>query len=87
MRGKDPSFFSLAVERDKVDAKSVGIPAPNLVVNYRMTETGRWTCTDGKADPPHLGTALADTQFSLGDKDNGRVDTAFLCKTSIKAIT
>ena len=36
---------------------------------------------------PHLGTALADTQISLGHKDDGRADTAFLCKTSFKAIT
>lgn len=52
-----------------------------------MTGTGRWTCTDGKADLPYLGTALADTQFSLVHKDNGKVDAAFLCKTSIKTVT
>lgn len=52
-----------------------------------MTETGRCTHTDGEADLPHLGSALADTQFSLGHKDNGTVHTAFLCKTSTEALT
>lgn len=69
--------FLWELERDKADAKSTGIPAPNNpMVNIRMTETGRWTCTDGKADLPYLGTVLADTQFSLVHKDNGKVDAS-----------
>lgn len=55
------------------------------MVNENMTETSKSTRTDGKADLPHLGTALAGTQFSLGHKGNGSVNTAFLWKTSIKA--
>lgn len=43
-----------------------------------MTEAGRWTCADSEADLPYLGTALADTQFSLAHKDNGKGDAAFL---------